>query len=261
MKFSIKTLEKEDIESAVELVRNSFDPNLLPFMIYGQNGIGAYIAEMLPRTGIQNAKEYFVAIDEANANVIGFADFDVLDDSTAHLAYICVDSTIRRHGLASRLINHFIHDHSELTELQLDVFGQNHEAQKLYSELGFVRNQMQTTWITRQMPKGENKAHLTFRELHESIAAQDKYSFSKIQVSWHGEDIIIGRLGENILRFSESKYFLNDELLEVLNSYFPNVSSALLITNSHFKNPTASTVNEISHSYRMIKELGLGVNK
>lgn len=255
MSISIRRLVYSDIKAAIELVRNSFDASLLPLMIYGQSNIGDYISELLPRSGIRDSREFWVAFEDIKGTVLGFADYDVRDESIGHLSYICVDPSLRGQGIATRLIKRFIESHPKLSELELNVFTENYNAQQFYSNLGFIEYGTRMRWSTRAFPPANENAQLVFRDLHTSNACHEKYGFSMCWLEWNSKWLQIGIMGDSVARFQQSDYFLDDELLASLKMCFPALSSALLVSDTELVNSGSFEIVEILESLTMKKTL------
>lgn len=225
--INIRTLGARDLRGVVDLVRSSFDVELLPFMIYGQHGVQRYLELSLPRAGVIPARESVVAEDATTGQSIGYAEFDVRNSSSPHLSYICVAPSHRGKGVALQLIDHFVSAHPNAVALTLDVFEGNEAAQSLYARLGFD-TVTKSVWAVRPLPLAEVPP-IVICDLPQSLAVHDTFGFSKWQVAFRGRQLALGRLGDTCVRVDSPEDFLDDPLLAAMRAAFTSSRYALVI--------------------------------
>lgn len=251
--IQIEPLVPVDIADAVSLVRASFDKSVLPLMIYGQQGIGEYIADLLPRPGAVPSREYLTARD-LNGRLIGFAEFDVRNRKIIHLSYICVSALTRGQGVATRLIDDLIGSHPEAEQLQLDVFSSNDAARALYHKLGFIEGDSRY-WSTRPIPRSAPCPPLAVADLPITLACLERHGFAMCRIEREEGQLHIGLLGSGVARFQSAANFNDDCLLSSLARVFPGLERALLISDPSERELFCPDTDHVLSSTRMIKHL------
>ena len=224
--MTIRKMHLDDVPVVAEMVRDSFDSQFWPFMIYAQHGIAAFLSVPLQYPG--SSPEQHSLVLSREEGVQGFADFRVLNDRAGFLSYICVKPTARGHGVATNLIMHFLSHHPHLTELRLDVFRGNAPALAMYKKLGF-ESRGSAAWVTRALPAPHGSVAIT--SLAISLAAYSVYGFCEFDVLLNRERVKVGLLGPNVLRCSTIESFGNDKLLASLHQMFPHADSAFAVVS------------------------------
>lgn len=213
----ITPLSSDQIGDVVALVQKSFSQELMPLMIHGQRGISHYLDACLERHGIVHTRPAFTVRHE-NGETVGFAEFDLRGTPTAHLAYVCVAPSHRGRGIATGLIREFAAAHPEITGLTLDVFEENTSARALYRHLG-LEERGRSKWLVRDLPEFAIR-QLNVDDLAQSLAVHSTYGFSALQAGIGERRREIGRLGDDVARFSSIEDFSDDELLAAVRSAF-----------------------------------------
>ena len=254
----IQRLAAEHITSAVELVRASFDARILPYMIYGQQGIARYIEASQPLVGVASHRDARVVID--SDEVIAYAEFDLRRAPAAHLSYVCVAASHRGRGLARQLISAFASDHGELTTLSLDVFDDNTAARAVYQKLGLEAQGEVSEWTVRPLPEAV-VASLVIEDLPQSLATQSVFGFSSLRIRRDDGFTVLGRLGDTCLRVSSRADYFNDDLLAKVKGAFPMSREALLIAPVNKTADLPGSAGKIlARSIRMSGPLGSGLS-
>lgn len=254
MEPEIHRLDAEHVRPAVDLVRASFDADLLPYMVYGQSGIERYIEASLPRTGVTSARKALVALE--SGEVVGYAEFDVKRPPVAHLSYVCVAASQRGRGLARRLIARFASENRELTVLSLDVFEDNAPARTLYRQLGLGEQGAVSEWIVRPLPEAVTDP-LIIEDLPQSLAVHSTFGFSSLRVNYDNRPLVLGRMGDARVRVSTRTDFLDDELLATVRGAFPTAREALWIASGDdVASPSRPASRVLARSIRMSGPLG-----
>lgn len=133
--FHFRRLKKDDVQSAVELVRNSFNPIYLIPSIYRAHGIAAFIRLELENQ--YSPYEYYI-VSGSNNSINAFAEFKILDN-IAFLNIIATSIDQKKAGVANLLFEHCRKGFVEraIRTIELDVFGSNTVACGWYEKLGF----------------------------------------------------------------------------------------------------------------------------
>lgn len=240
--LTIREMRPPDVQRAVALVRSSFSATLLPYMIYGQRGIVAFLLDSV--TSGSPDRHYLVAVDDAAGTILGYAEFDLRDFPLVHLSYICVDRKARGQGIAPALIGAFIDSHPRVQVLELDVFTDNHTALKVYRKLSF--EEVSTArWTVRELPLPQDHG-LTVRDVSTPSDAYSRYGFCMLEVRTSTGLTRLGRMGPDLLRVNDPSTFEDDSLLAGIRSVLPEVTSAIMIA------PSGTEVSLASVDYRVL---------
>lgn len=230
MNIEIRSLSKHFINNVLDLVHQSFEPEILMYMTYGQRGIFEFLGDSLPMKGVIPDRDRIIAIDSIAEKVIGFADFSNQDRVSSHLSYICVDEAYRGRNIATSLIHHFLQTNSSVKQLTLDVFSQNVAAIGLYKKLGFLAEQ-NNVWHVRPIFGRNIDEKIKIFDTPQMNASQLRFGFSILRIQTKYGEFSIGRLGDEIIRMNNRIIFNDDRLLATLRQVFPRIRSAVLITD------------------------------
>jgi len=241
----IRAATLNDLDQVTELIRASFKPALLPYMVYAQAGIGRFLASFVEHPGVATNRVMLVA-DDGSGQVLGFAEFRRGSDGEAHLSYICVQRAARGRGLAVALIEHYLATF-EARKIELDVFEDNVSAIALYHKLGFEQTG-ETMWFTRPLPPPAPRANpIELANFALSLAAFERYGFCELHLDGHEPTAKVGLIGDRVLRCFDTACFADDDLLGRLRAIFPGADEALLIGSI----PLDCTARQINRSLHM----------
>lgn len=223
--YIVRPMELGDVEAALRIVRESFEPRLQQFLPLAQKGAAEYVATLLSHAGASPANVYLVSVD-VSGRVLGFADFRVVERETAHLSYICVVNDARGRGIATTMIEGFLAQRHAVTHLSLDVFSDNVAALRLYTKLGFVE-ESSSVWLAR--PISSSGPPLPVDNLAFAQASLMRYGFCELLVTSAARGSQrFGRIGASVVRAYSSDQFLDDEILFALRGLF-GVSTAFAV--------------------------------
>lgn len=221
---AVRILRRDDISAVVELLHESFDSRLRPFMTYTQQGIGDFLSVPLEYPGLRSDRSRLVV--ELQEEIIGFADYRMLGNQAGHLSYICVKPSARGNGVATALISEFLHQHPRMDVLSLDVFRDNGPAKTLYRKLGF-KTVRASGWITRSLPNPQGS--VSIESVEASMAAYRRHGFCELDVRFEQHRIKVGLIGPDILRCFSVDSFENDDLLAALRQVFKFTEQAMTV--------------------------------
>jgi len=213
-----------DMDSVGTLVRASFAERLHRFMTYAQPGIAAFLRAMVEQPKLFPGHHLLTCMDAAGT-VTGFAEFRI-EGTTAFLSYICVAPTLRRAGLATRMIETFLDRHSGLALLELDVFDDNEPALRMYERMGFAGT-ARSLWLARDLPAGAGAVRAA--NPAGVIAAFARYGFCEMPVRRDDQEHRLGRIGAHVLRCFSATDFDDEVLLAAVRNLLPELDTALLI--------------------------------
>lgn len=218
----VRILRPEDISTVVKMLHESFDSRLTPFMTYTQHGIGDFLAVPLEYPDLPSDRTCIVMVRQHD--IVGFADFRMLDHHTSHLSYICVKPSARGSGVATALISAFLAWHPLVSVMSLDVFRTNGPAKALYRKLGFKTVQT-AAWITRESPDAFGS--ISIASIEASMAAYRRYGFCQLDVLLEQQHIRVGLIGPHVVRCFSLESFQDDVLLAGLRQVFKLADRAM----------------------------------
>lgn len=223
----VRPMRVADASEVAAILSNSFPSHLARYMAYSQRGTGAFLEDELNTSGTSSAKVLLVA--EHDGGLVAFAEYRLTQPTTAFLSYICVTEHARRRGLARALIEQFLTQHPQVSQLHLDVFEHNEAALRLYDRLGFMPIG-KTVWYRRDLPAPTQP--LRIENLQAMTAEHARYGFSQLQINRGDCSVQLGRIGDAVIRCFEHRTFADDAFLAGLRASLPQVTEAVLITTS-----------------------------
>ena len=252
-----RTVLTDDLCKIQNLICASFDSSLHPYMVSTQHGAEHYLRVFVEYANFHQDRYLLLAESESN-DLLGFADFRVLDGGIGFLSYICVTEIARGQGIAKRLISRCLAHFPEIHTVQLDVFEDNHAAKSLYRRLGFEEGS-HSVWFVRSCPvistRKINITDIRFENLPLSLANFEKYGFCELSGFFYGRKIKFGRLGENVLRCFQPEDYEDDVLLAEVRYVFPAISEVFTIVSMDSTIGKTIETRKIVHSIRMNWEI------
>lgn len=241
--ITLVPLGPADVTAAQQLVRESFEQRLHPYMIATQHGSGAFLLAYLQAAALHSDRRYLGA-RSVQGELLGYAEFRQLDIHTGFLSYICISPQARGQRLAQRLIERYLAEMPQLREMQLDVFADNAPALALYRRMGF-REESQATWWRRVLPAPLG-GELQLLNWPQALAAFERYGFCELQLRFDGRALRLGRMGEGVLRCPSPAEFADDRLLGAVHAAFPTLREVLLVapTAPLPPHPAAQALNQ-----------------
>jgi ribosomal protein S18 acetylase RimI-like enzyme len=250
---NIRTMETSDLPAVGALLASAWGPKITPYMISSQHGFKAFLEAKM--TNPESLPwEWYVATDEED-KVIGFAEFDLTKAKTGLLKLIVVNKFFRGRGVATSLIERFVMSHNSLERLELDVFDDNYSACHLYEELGFIQRS-QNVWLRRRIGSHSTPLHFS-QSPPESAATHAAHGFSLLRLQWQGQDVILGRIGENVLRCFDIRSFTDDKLLAGAKATFASLREAMTVLPVNETDALPPDTFIIARSNHLIKTLSL----
>lgn len=217
-KNKIEPLQKKDIETVVNLVRDSFEKNYLIPSIYRGDGIGIFISSEIENK--YSPYRYFVF--KQNDIVAGYAEFKIYeDDSTAFLNMICVSNKFKNQGIGKK-----VYDYAKLYFIEkgfkwmkLDVYKSNTVAFNWYENYGFVAENSTFLYEIKNTVFQKPLANIYIQNFPQYKAMQILYGFYFLDIVIEKESIKLGSIGNDfIVRGSYSQ--LLEQHLGFLTSEF-----------------------------------------
>ena len=225
--FKIRDAVVDDVHAIARLVRSSFSTDMHPYIIAAQPRWSRFLSVVIGHPGLHPAHRYLVAVDD-RTRIVGFAEFKVTDGA-GFLSYICVDKSVRRRGLAGKLMSALVRPNSA-REVELDVFGDNASAISLYRRLGFVVVD-ERLWCRAPLPQNSSAATVGIDNLPFALAAHDGYGFCEFVGHVDKTPFRCGRVGLAQLRCFTADEFNNAKLLGSLGAAFSGVTGVFAVLN------------------------------
>lgn len=250
-----RPITANDVELVRQLVAESFDAEILPFMTFGQHGIARFLANSV-RFPLLDGRVERVVVDSSrkSGHLAAFADFRLPEPTLGFLSNVCVEPESRGERLTSRLIEDFVASHPELTRVELDMFSDNSTARKIYQSLGFetVRS---TSWVARSIgDQLEAADSIAIPGLPSSLAAWDEYGFCELEVLHNGRAFHLGLVGDKLR--SRSLRDLEDEsLMDAVSAVFGHVQSAFAVIPADETPSPQGSVHVMRSAERMALDL------
>lgn len=255
--MKIRAVRSSDLPNVASLLQTSFDTALRPYMTYAQHGIESYLAVHVDKPELFGDRTCLVCTDGGDL-VVGYAEFVEPEDGTYFLSYICVASDMRRRGVASALIEHFVRSRRSVGRLELEVLRHNTSAINTYLRLGFAQVDGERTWLKRPLPMpatcSSTRLEMSALAVYEPMHAS--YGFSELPVRWSGRDVRLGRIGAGVLRCFDADAFLDEALLSAVRRVFPNLTEAFLILDGAHEPISFDNATVVAQTMRMARVLG-----
>ena len=248
MTIRFRKVTANDLAAVHSLVQNSFESSLHPYMISTQSGAEAFLHVFVDHQQLY-PERHFLLSEAESGELLGYAEFRLLNGVTGFLSYICVSPSARGQGIATRLIRHYLAQVPQAQVLELDVFTHNEAALALYHKLGFVSGDQNVWWLRDLTPQPEPE-NLSFEQLPLSLASLERYGFCELTGKASGRSFHMGVMGTTVLRCFDAKDFLDYRLLTNVAAVFPRLREALAILPAADHSPE-HLAREINRSVRM----------
>ncbi|MGF9760981.1 GNAT family N-acetyltransferase [Microvirga sp. 0TCS3.31] len=213
----------EDLPWVADLVRGSFDPHLLPYLVAAQSGIVSWWRTILDHSDSFPTTRFLVAEDGAGRR-LGYAELKQLDDRTGFLSYVAVAAEARGAGVAGRLVAAYLGERPHLEAMELDVFEDNAPARALYARLGFEESARSTWWAAPLEHDPDGPGGRPVGDLHAVLARHRAYGFTDLTVDAGGSAVRFGVLGEEVLRCFTAESFVDADAQAVVREVFPHLT-------------------------------------
>ena len=198
---ALRPARPEDAYDIVDVVRSSFEAELLGCMIYGCPGAAGFVRHQIEAGGFGGDTVYAVATRDDR--MIGFAEMRVLSDAV-FLNYISLRPEGRYLGLGKDLLLQALGKSRRWGQdrVLLDVFEDNHIARGWYERMGFEPTGVSGWWeVTLAAVAGLPEAILV--NYPQAQASQEAFGFSQFELVTPEGRHAIGRLGDQWFRLTQ----------------------------------------------------------
>lgn len=216
--------------NAAALLRDSFSPELHPYLPYCQPASAEYLRIVVATPAAYDTYVLYTATD-SRGDVVGMAEFRRLSQDTTLLSYVCVAPAARGAGLAEELLRQHLRAAPAISAVELDVFSNNAVAIRLYERLGF-RSIATKHWVRRALPDAARFTMTTEFKLtdwHASYATMKRYGFCRISGAYGGRQFRLGLTSPAVIRVGSLAEYENDELLARVRLVTPDAEMAFLV--------------------------------
>lgn len=248
MTIQFRAVILTDLTAVQTLIRNSFEPALHPYMISTQAGAEAFLRIFISYPQLYPERQFILSETEFG-ELLGYAEFRLIDQAIGFLSYICVAPSARGQGVATQLIQHYLTELPQVHALQLDVFTHNEPALALYRKLGFISGD-QNVWWLRDLKAASKSEDLSFDQFPQALAALEKYGFCELTGTMSGRSFRLGLMGTRVLRCFSILEFANHHLSENVAAVLPRLNQVLAILPATDRSPDPQA-REINRSVRM----------
>ncbi len=197
----LRLARPEEAYDIVEVVRSSFEAELLMYMVYGCQGVAGFVRHQIEGGGFGGDTVYTVATREER--FVGFAETRVLADAV-FLNYISLRPEARYLGLGKDLLLEALRESRRWSQdrVLLDVFEHNHMARGWYERMGFEPTGVSGWWeVTLAAVPGAARAILV--NYPQAQVTQEKFGFSLFELVTPGGRYSVGRLGDEWFRMNQ----------------------------------------------------------
>jgi ribosomal protein S18 acetylase RimI-like enzyme len=225
VELKIRAARRDDAPAIVDIIRDSFQKDLLAMFLYGCSGIEKFVTEQI---AIQCfGGETFYTVAQIEDQIMGCAEMRRFQ-SRLFLNYIAIRPAYRSRDYAKQLL----HDTIQLSEpnnrkiIDLDVLESNSVARAWYRAIGF-EDQYSTYWLTYPSLAGGN-APVLISGYAQAQVCQREYGFSRFSITTQGREYEVGRLGDALFRLSDPQAIYSSELAGTLKKIDPHREILLL---------------------------------
>lgn len=243
----VRQAEPDDLPWIAELVRDSFDESLLPYLVAAQSGIVEWWRVVLEHPESFAATRFLVAVSGSEER-LAYAELKELDATTGFLSYVAVDPGARGHGVATALLAAYLRDAPHLEAMELDVFADNASARRLYDRLGFVETARATWWAAPLEPGPQRPGAVT--DLHAVLARHRTYGFTDLVADPRGSGVRFGILGREVLRCFTLETFDDPAAQATVRALFPGLTRRFAVLPGDVA-PGVPAAEPLVHSLRL----------
>lgn len=191
----------EDSDRIAEILRSSFPGELLPYTILSGAGLSRYLRDTIQAQARNGSSLYVVAVQEERV-IVGCAEVRRAPDRL-FLNHIYVVPPAQGKGMGRRLLREGIDRSRDRGQscLELDVFAQNHVAQRWYRSLGLTPV-LEQVWVEAALPDGAlgQEQWWMVSHLPQADLIQTAYGFSQFTLYTSSRAYEVGRLGASYFR-------------------------------------------------------------
>ena len=204
----------DDCDQLAELLRKSFDKELLPYTIYGCSGIYRYLKDTIR---FQKFGGSLFVVCEEEGSMVGFSEFRPGFENL-FLNNIYVNAGNHGKGIGRKLLLEGIGLARKFDQqlLGLDVFWGNLRARKWYESLE-MSVMLRQVWFATPLSSVTPSMHLfNVTGMPQAETVHSAYGFSQFGLETKSRSYSIGRIGSKLFRTATADIFEDDAALSAL---------------------------------------------
>jgi ribosomal protein S18 acetylase RimI-like enzyme len=208
--MSISFSDPSECLSISRIIKSGFSADHLKYFIYGYSGIVSFIRNQINVQDIGGDTLYFSChLKAKDKKLIGVAVIRKIDSDSFNLNYISILKDYRGRGIGKKIISFLIKylNKKNAKYLTLDVFDSNKSAILFYEMLGFkLLNEMKSKWyiVNSNSIAVRKKYIIDISNYPEAESSQKLFGFSGFVLRSNENKYTIGRLGDSIIRLTDS---------------------------------------------------------
>ena len=222
--LNVRPAEITDAPKIVEILRDGFPQEKLPYTIYGCPGIEAFVADCIKH---QDAGDgIWCVLCQHDSEALGFAEVRHSLD-TLFFNHLFASPSTRGPGVATRLMFHglTLARNASQSCMECDVFVENVKVRRQHAHLG-LKEIYEQTWLElpphHSAPKAEQPWYAG--GLPQAGKIHQSYGFSQFSLHTPSGTYQIGRLGDHVFRATTSAVLADPSALGALATLDPKRS-------------------------------------
>lgn len=211
-KYSIRSIEKEDVAKVVRLVTTSFEKEYLIPSIYKGKGIEKFISNELDNQF--SPYKHFVLCYENE--IAGYVEFKIFEStSTAFLNIIAVSNDYKQKGIGRKLFEYsrIFFSQRGFNSIQLDVYKTNTVALNWYLSFGFEQKSSNSFYKLELDAKNQRPNQIYIQNYPQYKELQKIYGFYFLDLTIGNENIRLGTIEKDLIVRGVYTQSLREQLL------------------------------------------------
>jgi len=216
--YNIEPLQEQDVDTVVNMVRESFDKKYLIPSIYRGKGISKFITNELENKF--SPYRYFVL--KYDGKIAGYTEFKIFENSsTAFLNIICVSNDFRNKGIANKIFDYTKTFFTEagFKSMALDVYESNHVALNWYRKCGFNQTGFNLFYKINIDKEIKNHEQLYIQNFSQQKELQKVFGFYFLDIVIKDENIKLGTISKDLIVRGKCSELLKKNLSTISNDY------------------------------------------
>jgi len=202
--FQVRRAEVSDAPKIVEILRSEFSSELLPYTIFGCEGVEQYVRDAIACQELGNSKWHVLCLD--GSEPLGFTEIRQTIDSLV-ISYGYVTPSARGPGVGTSLLFHSVARARTLDQprVELDVFHDNYSVRRGHRASGF-REVCEHVWVEVPLENGIGQSAGAWYAggLAQADRIHKSYGFSEFDLHTPSDTYRVGRLGRSLFRATDA---------------------------------------------------------
>lgn len=252
--IKIRPAQITDAEEIVDVMQSSFEPRILRLTIYKCSGIAEYVRHQVTIGHSCCDTRHIVAL--VDDRIAGCIELRSAPGEVVFLNYIGVRARYRGNGIGKKLLQAAVSSlaRSDCHEFRLDVLEDNHVATSWYERLGLEYGDT-TEWWSVPINYRHNSPEALLVGYPQAEVCQKAFGFSQFTVFTTNGRHVVGRLGEDWFRLTDSVSLADSGLIAALARLDPNRHLLALIPEHRIQTVT----RERAHLLVRLRQMSVGL--